>query len=90
MDKNQNPMRSQGVPWQIFGEGVVVMQTQKSAIFEFNETAAWIWQAIDGQMAPAQIAEKLTQFFDITPNEAKTDVDGFLSELQSESLITWT
>ena len=51
------------------------------SIYTLNETAARIWELLDGTAKGAKIREKLTEEFDVTPEEAEKDLVHHLKEL---------
>ena len=52
------------------------------SIYTLNETAARIWELIDGKMKVREIREKILQEFEITPTEAERDVIEHLQQLE--------
>lgn len=81
------PIRAIGIPWQEFGEGLVVLQTPKALIHEFNSTAAWIWQNCDGTKSIQELSEGLCQKFEISKDEAINDVREFVFEMSKMELL---
>ena len=51
------------------------------SIYTLNETAARIWELLDGTAKGAEIRDKLTEEFDVTPEEAEKDLVHHLKEL---------
>ena len=52
------------------------------SIYTLNETAARIWELIDGRMKVREIKEKILQEFEVTPNEAERDLIEHLQQLE--------
>ena len=52
------------------------------SIYTLNETAARIWELIDGKMKVREIREKILQEFEVTPNEAERDLIEHLQQLE--------
>ena len=52
------------------------------SIYTLNETAARIWELIDGKMKVREIKEKILQEFEVTPNEAESDLIEHLQQLE--------
>jgi hypothetical protein len=57
------------------------------SIYTLNETAARIWELLDGKTKVLEIREKLTEEFDATPQEAEEDLVRHLEELASIEAI---
>ncbi|MBS1238273.1 MAG: Coenzyme synthesis protein (PqqD) [Deltaproteobacteria bacterium] len=57
------------------------------SIYTLNETAARIWELLDGTAKGAEIRDKMTQEFDVTPEEAEKDLVHHLKELASIQAI---
>ncbi len=52
-----------------------------------NETAAFIWQIIDGRTSVRQIVDAVVNEYDSKDAEAERDVSSFLESLATEGLI---
>jgi hypothetical protein len=56
-------------------------------IFALNDTAAYIWQQIDGQRSFAEIYRLVASQYDIAEDVARSDVADYLRELELSGLI---
>jgi hypothetical protein len=52
------------------------------SIYTLNETAARIWELIDGKIKVRDIKERIVQEFEITPTEAERDLIQHLQQLE--------
>ena len=52
------------------------------SIYTLNETAARIWELIDGKIKGEKIKEKLIEEFEVTPEEAEKDLMEHLQQLE--------
>ena len=52
------------------------------SIYTLNETAARIWELIDGKIKVRDIRERIVQEFEITPTEAERDLIEHLQQLE--------
>jgi hypothetical protein len=52
------------------------------SIYTLNETAARVWELIDGKLKVREIREKLLEEFEVTPSEAERDVIEHLQQLE--------
>lgn len=53
------------------------------SLYTLNETAARIWDLLDGRVKGREIRDKITEEFDVTPEEAEKDLVHHLRELAS-------
>lgn len=57
------------------------------SIYTLNETAARIWELINGKMKVREIKEKLIEEFEVTPEEAEKDLMEHLLQLKEIKAI---
>jgi hypothetical protein len=57
------------------------------SIYTLNETAARIWELLDGTAKGVEIRDKIIEEFDVTPEEAEEDLVHHLQELASIKAI---
>ena len=57
------------------------------SIYTLNETAARIWELLDGTATGIEIRDKIIEEFDVTPGEAEEDLAHHLEELASIKAI---
>lgn len=57
------------------------------SIYTLNETAARIWELIDGKMKVEEIKEKLIEEFEVSPEEAEKDIIEHLQQLEEIKAI---
>jgi len=60
---------------------------QRNQAFEIDEVGATIWNLCDGDHTLQQIAETLSQEYDVDVSEALQDVNEFVVDLRSKGLI---
>jgi hypothetical protein len=58
------------------------------SIYTLNETAARIWELIDGKMKVVEIKEKIVEEFEVAPEEAEKDIIEHLMQLEEIKAIT--
>jgi hypothetical protein len=58
------------------------------SIYTLNETAARIWELIDGKMKVEEIKEKLIEEFEVSPEEAEKDIIEHIMQLKEIKAIT--
>lgn len=63
-----------------------IYDRNQSLIHTFNETGIAIWEGLEQQLSPSQIAKKLTNDFDVEEETALKDVERFLEILNRSGL----
>ena len=69
------------------GEGVIV-DAQTALYFGLNKTAAFLWQSLKerGDATPEDLVQALVARFEVGPDDARRDVDAFLTHAVSLGL----
>ena len=81
------PLRRRDVTiHELDGEGLI-FDARTTDTHRLNETALCIWHACDGTRNVQQIAELLTEQFDVEMDEAHAHVEQFLATLQDAGLV---
>lgn len=75
----------------IADEFILVPIKQKAAdlrcIYTLNETAAFIWELLDGARAANDIKARVMEEFEVDPSQAEPDISEMFDQLESLSLI---
>ena len=71
----------------IMGEGLGAINFGK--LLALNETAAWLWQQAQtmGDFTIEALAERLSEEYDVTADEAKADVVEIIAEWQKVDVV---
>ena len=71
----------------IVGEGLAAIDFGK--LLSLNETAAWLWQKAgeQGDFSIDSLAEALCDEYDVSPEQAKSDVAAILTRWQEVNII---
>jgi hypothetical protein len=76
---------------EIAGETIVVpirgRTEDLASIFTLNELGTLIWNLLDGQASVNQIAEAVSETYEVSLEQATEDILEFLKSLQAEGLI---
>jgi hypothetical protein len=56
-------------------------------LFVLNSVGEWIWERLDGTQSADALAGGLAAAFEVTAEEARADVDGFVRELAEAGLL---
>ena|SRR5687767_12944854 len=91
-DADWRPKRDQNlVSRQIAGETLLVPIRSGAAdldfLFVLNDTAAWIWERVDGVRSVDQLVQELVITFQVDAARARQDVEQLLSNLREAGLV---
>ena len=68
------------------GEGVVVLPGV-GEVKVLNPAGALIWQHLDGKKTVQEIAQAVTEEFEVEPDSARADVLAFVQELEEREML---
>jgi hypothetical protein len=70
------------------GDRVVLYHRVSRAAIVLNPTGSWVWEQLIAPQTPSALAENLrARFPALSPEQAKTDVDAFLTELVGHAMV---
>lgn len=74
------------------GEGTVLVPTGERVVdmngmIVLNDTGKFIWERLDGSHTPEQIAAALVDVYEVSLDEAASDVNSFLNELENLGIL---
>ena len=86
-------IRNDGMVYRKIGDEFILVPIRQNvgdleSIYTLNETAANIWEWIDGKTRVEEIREKLVGEFDVTSNEAEKDLIEHLQQLEAIKAIS--
>ena len=84
--------RSDAIVFRKIGEECILVPIRQGvgdleSIYTLNGTAARVWELLDGTATVIEIRNKMTQEFDVVPEEAEEDLIHYLQELASINAI---
>ncbi len=80
-------LRREGVAWSDLGSEIVILDLRSSTYFSVRGTAAFlVTSLVDGASADG-LVEQLVGSYETTEDTARTDIDGFLTELENRDLL---
>jgi hypothetical protein len=89
--KNSFSRKTELVTRDIGGETIIVPICRQvgdlDSIYTLNGAGAMIWDLVDGQRDVEQMVEAVCKRYDVSPEEAREDVFGFLHEMEAAGLI---
>lgn len=79
-------LRSIAGEYIVTGEGLARVDFSK--LISLNATAAYLWQQIEGKdFTPETLVGLLTDRYDVSPDQARADVDRLLGEWRGAGLL---
>ena len=84
---NQIPKPVSGVTGQVVDGEAVLVLPDKGEVKVLNEVGARIWELVDGTRTIIEIAELLTQEFEVDIQKAQNDALIFLQQLEQKGVI---
>jgi hypothetical protein len=69
------------------GDEIVLVHTRTDKIYVLNRTGARVWELLDGALERGQLAERLADEFDATPDQLAREVDALIDALLEGHLI---
>ena len=87
IDPGANPKRLSRLPWREVDGRMVVIQPQKGEVHELNGVGAFLWTQLDGSFSILQIAENVSNQFEVSSEIASLDVSAFVEQLSSLGLL---
>ena len=73
--------------WVVVGEGLSAINFNR--LLSLNDTAAWLWQqAIEqGDFTVDSLADRLSEEYDVTTEDARRDVAELVGKWQQEGIV---
>jgi len=84
------PMRKDEVIWRRIGDTIVVIKEDGLSSHTLNKTASFIWELCDGNLEIDEIATKLHEHFEVSPEDARSDVHNMIEELTLAGIVQRT
>jgi len=69
---------------------VFILNRDTGKIISLNETGTLLWPYIQKGVSVAELTEKLTAEYEVSANEADTDIKTLLNKLETHHIITIT
>ena len=57
------------------------------AVYTFNEMGGQLWRLLEERRAPEDLVNWVVESFDVPPEIAAADVEGFLADLEEIGLV---
>ncbi len=86
-DDTQRPKALDGLAHQEVEGQAVIVNAHGGEILVLNESGAFLWTLLDGEHDVASLRARLTDDFEVDEEQARQDVDEFLSALQERGAL---
>ena len=80
-------IRAEDAIWRKIEDQVVIVEDDGCSVHVLNKTAAQIWEMCDGGVGVTDIASKICERFEVSPDEALADVEQTVSKLKDLGLL---
>jgi len=88
IDENARPRHHPQTASRIFDGEAVIISPSQNMVRMLNPTGSRIWELADGSRTITEIANILTEEFEVTPEHALESVRVFVHELVQRQLLT--
>ncbi len=76
------------IAWRRVREEAVLLDTRTSVYYSLNPTAARAWELLGEGLPVSGVAERLSEEFLVSPQEAAGDVQDLVKSLSREELVS--
>jgi len=66
---------------------MVLFHVATNRVFEFNDTAARVWELLQNGITGDALIDRLTDEFEVDPTTLRNEIEALLAELVSQGLI---
>lgn len=81
------PVLAMDVTLQEVDDEILILDRRDNKIHQLNSTAAFIWKKCDGSKSIEYIINSLVDAFEITPEQAASDVLDTVQQFQQNNLL---
>lgn len=87
MNPNTLLMKTTGISWQYFEDGLIILNPNKEKVHQLNHTARFLFESIDGVTTIGELKQKFANHFEVTPESIEQDVYDFIIMAQEWKII---
>ena len=81
------PRTREDLSARVIGGEVVVLDRHGGKVHQLNSTASYVWDRCDGRLTEAEIADDLSEAFEVEPNQAVSDVGALIGQFRELGLL---
>ena len=71
------------------GDEIMAVNLNNKFFYNLDSLGSFIWERCDGRHSVAQIAEAITEEYEVEPEVAIQDCEQFIQELVQEGMLEW-
>lgn len=75
--------------WHETDDGIVVVDPTEGKVRVLNGVASFIWRLVSENKAVSLIQQQLVQEYDVSAEQAESDVSSFLAQLEKQGLVAF-
>jgi hypothetical protein len=79
--------RAENIIWREIGDEIAIVRDDGLKLYVLNKTAARIWKMCDGNYNSDEIAARLCESYDVSLEQAKSDVRNALAGMMEKGLL---
>jgi hypothetical protein len=83
------PEKNPDLMWRSLDDGTVIINPEQGDVKVLNNVGARVWELVDGQRSVSQIAQEITQDYEISLDEANKDLQDYLKVMIGQGLLQW-
>jgi hypothetical protein len=80
-------LQKQHVEWREVDGEVIALEQKQSAYLAANQSGSLLWRALADGTSEVELVRLLMSQYDVDADTARTDVDGFVSNLDQMGLL---
>jgi Coenzyme PQQ synthesis protein D (PqqD) len=80
-------LRAKGLTWQEFDGELVVLDLEASTYLTTNGSGALLMKLLAQDRTRAELVNAVVEQYDVTPEQAGSDVDAFIAALSTKGLL---
>lgn len=80
--------RQKNIAWRLIDGEAVIITPADSTMHSLNETGTRIWELLGQNQTVAQVADRIRQEFDVSPEVAQKDTLWFIQCLSKKGLVS--
>jgi len=84
-----NPKQNPDVQFRSFDEIVVLVNSPQATLHELSRVASRIWELCDGQNSVQDIASNIIQEYDVSEQQALSDIKELLNAMSQSGLVLY-
>ena len=85
-----NVIQNPDIAWQEYDGEAVLVDPEETVCMVLNDTASFIWKLCEKSMSIDELSARLSEEYDVSPEEAGQDVGTIVSEFLEKNILKET